>query len=48
MARWSASGDTGQRLLSRRDPRVSPLVAAAVALHGLETPAADGGWMLSL
>lgn len=36
-ARWSSSGEAGQRVLSRKDPRVSPLVAAALALHGLST-----------
>jgi hypothetical protein len=36
-ARWSTSGDAGQRVLSRRDPRVSSLVAAALALHALTT-----------
>lgn len=35
VARWSTSGDAGQRVLSRRDPRVSGLVAAALALHAL-------------
>ncbi len=35
VARWSTSGEAGQRLLSRRDPKVSPLVAAALALHGV-------------
>lgn len=35
VARWSTSGDAGQRVLSRRDPRVSGLVAAALAVHGL-------------
>lgn len=35
-ARWSSLGDAGQRVLSRRDPRVSPLVAAALAVNGLE------------
>jgi len=35
VARWSAQADTGQRVLSRRDPRVSPLVAVALALHGV-------------
>lgn len=33
--RWMSSGEAGQRVLSRKDPRVSPLVAAALALHGL-------------
>ncbi len=27
VARWAASGDAGQRVLSRKDPRVSALVA---------------------
>ena len=35
VARWSTSGDAGARVLSRKDSRVSPLVAAALALHGL-------------
>ena len=35
VARWSSRGDAGERLLSRRDPRVSPLVAAALAVHGV-------------
>ncbi len=48
-ARWSTYGDTGQRVLSRKDPRVSALVAAALALHGLSAPApARGGWMVGL
>ncbi len=48
-ARWSASGDAGQRVLSRKDPRVSPLVAASLALHGLSTtPASTGGWFVGL
>lgn len=37
VARWSSSGEAGQRVLSRKDPRVSPLVAAALALRGAET-----------
>ncbi len=48
-ARWSASGDAGQRVLSRKDLRVSPLVAASLALHGLSTtPASTGGWFVGL
>jgi hypothetical protein len=48
-ARWSTSGDAGQRVLSRKDPRVSPLVAATLALHGLSAPPpSTGGWMVSL
>ncbi len=48
-ARWSTSGDAGQRVLSRKDPRVSPLVAAALALHGLSLPPpASRGWVMSV
>ncbi|MDP9392296.1 MAG: hypothetical protein M3P89_13200, partial [Actinomycetota bacterium] len=48
-ARWSASGDAGQRVLSRKDARVSPLVAVSLALHGLSTtPASTGGWFVGL
>lgn len=35
VARWAPSGEAGQRLLARKDPKVSPLVAAALALHGV-------------
>ena len=38
VARWSTSGEAGHRVLSRKDPRVSGLVAAALALHGLTAP----------
>lgn len=48
VARWSSSGEAGQRVLSRKDPRVSPLVAAALALHGLQTKPTTGGWVMSL
>lgn len=49
LARWSVSGDADQRVLSRKDPQVSPLVAATLALHGLTLqPANAGGWMVSL
>jgi len=48
-ARWSTSGEAGQRVLSRRDPRVSPLVAAALALHALTLPPpVTGGWMVGV
>ncbi len=43
VARWSTSGDAGQRVLSRKDPRVSGLVAAALALHGLTLPPPNAG-----
>lgn len=45
-ARWSASDEAGQRVLSRKDPRVSPLVAAALTLHGLAAvpPKPTGSW----
>ncbi len=49
VARWSSSGDAGQRVLSRKDPRVSGLVAAALALHGLTSrPPVVGGWMVGV
>jgi len=49
VARWSTSGDAGHRVLSRKDPRVSPLVAAALALHGLSSPPpSTGGWMVGV
>jgi len=47
VARWSASGDAGSRVLSRRDPRVSPLVAAALALHGLSAAPERPGRFIS-
>ena len=49
VARWSTSGDAGQRVLSRKDARVSPLVASALALHGLSLqPKNLGGWMVGI
>jgi hypothetical protein len=48
-ARWSTSGDAGQRVLSRKDPRVSPLVAAALALHALSSPPRMArGWIVGI
>jgi len=48
-ARWSTSGDAGQRVLSRKRPQLSPLVAAALALHGLSLPEPRRrGWVISL
>lgn len=48
-ARWSTSGEAGQRVLSRKDPRVSGLVAAALALHGLALPQpTQGGWVFAV
>ena len=35
VACWSSSGDAGQRVLSRKDPWVSGLVAAAWALRAV-------------
>jgi phage terminase large subunit-like protein len=46
VARWSTSGEAGQRVLSRKDPRVSGLVAAALALHGLTLPPPNTGGMV--
>ncbi len=49
VARWSTTSNAGTRVLSRKDPRVSPLVAAALALHGLTLkPARTGAWMVGL
>ena len=51
VARWPTSSDTGQRVLSRKDPRVSGLVAAALALHGVATataPVQQSGWVMAL
>ena len=49
VARWSTSGETGRRVLSRKDPRISPLVAAALAAHALVAiPVNEGGWMVSV
>lgn len=46
VAHWSTLGDAGQRVLSRKDPAVSPLVAAALALHSAQSPPAAGGWFV--
>jgi len=50
VARWSASGEAGQRVLARRDPRLSPLVAATLAHHGLNLPEPQSnvGWLMSI
>jgi phage terminase large subunit-like protein len=49
VARWSSSGEAAQQVLSRKDPRVSPLVAGALALHGLTLqPRYTGGWLVGL
>jgi hypothetical protein len=46
-ARWKPMGDT--RVLDRKgNTDISPLVAAALALHGLTTAPTTGGWMVSL
>lgn len=47
-ARWSSSGDAGQRVLSRKNSQVSPLVAVSLALHGLTTQPTSGGWVMAL
>ncbi len=47
LARWKASGDT--RLLDAKGSTdISPLRAAALALHALETKKSTGGWVMSL
>lgn len=45
---WRDSGDT--RLLDRRKATsdISPLIAAALAVHGLTTKKSTGGWVMSL
>lgn len=46
-ARWKPSGDT--RVLDRKGSTdISPLIAAALALHGLQSKTTSGGWVLSL
>lgn len=47
VARWSTSGEAGQRVLSRKASSVSPLVAAAVALHGSGSARPRAGSFLS-
>jgi hypothetical protein len=43
------SGDAGQQVFSRRNPRVSGLVAATLALHGLSRPPPImGGWLVGV
>lgn len=48
VAHWSTSGDAGGRVLSRRDPRVSPLVAAALAVHALSSAKRRPGRFVSI
>jgi phage terminase large subunit-like protein len=46
-ARWRPQGDS--RVLDRKGSAdISPLVAAALAVHGLTTAPATGGWMVSV
>jgi hypothetical protein len=46
-SRWKPKGNT--RTLARRGSAdISPLVAAALAVHGLTTAPATGGWMVSV
>ena len=45
VARWPTSGSDGQRVFVRKDPRVSPLVAAALALHNTNKPKRAGRFM---
>lgn len=47
-ARWSTSGEAGARVLSRRDPRTSPLVAVALALHAVQAEPTSRGWAVAL
>lgn len=46
-AQWKPQGDS--RVLDRKGSAdISPLVAAALAVHGLTTPPSSGGWMVSV
>lgn len=46
-ARWKTSGDT--RVLDRTGSTdISPLVAVALAMHGLTTAPTTGGWMVGI
>jgi phage terminase large subunit-like protein len=46
-ARWKTSGDT--RVLDRKGSTdISPLVAAALAMHGLTTAPTTSGWMVGV
>lgn len=46
-ARWKPQGDS--RVLDRKGSAdISPIVAAALAMHGLTTTKATGGWVLAL
>jgi hypothetical protein len=46
-ARWKPQGDS--RVLDRKGGAdISPLVAAALAVHGLTTAPASGGWMVGV
>lgn len=46
-ARWKTSGDT--RVLDRKGSTdISPLVSVALAMHGLTTAPATGGWMVAI
>ncbi len=46
-SRWKTSGDT-RVLNARGDVDISPLRAAALALHALDTRKQSGGWVMSL
>jgi hypothetical protein len=48
LGQWASTGEAGRRVLVRKDPRVSPLVAGVMALHGLTTAPVTGGWMVGV
>lgn len=46
-AKWKPSGDT-RVLVPGSSADISPVIAAALAVHGLTTTPASGGWMVGL
>jgi phage terminase large subunit-like protein len=45
-ARWYAGGETGHRIIVRKDPRVSALVASSLAMHGVGTVKRPGHFLI--
>lgn len=41
VARWSPTGEAGVRVLARKDPAVSPLIAFTLALHAVSSTTAE-------
>jgi hypothetical protein len=46
-ARWKPAGDS-RRLDRKGSTDISPLAAAALAVHGLTTTSSSGGWMVGV